>query len=110
MRLQDAFFELLSMRDAEGGFEADVRLIPDSVIFRAHFPGFPVTPGAVQVRMATELLSLHEGRECLLESVSRVKFITPLLPGDEITCTFKGSSVTFTREGETLTKMTLGYR
>ena len=108
MRLQGSFFELVSMRDVDGGFEADVRLIPDNVIFKAHFPGFPVTPGAVQVRMATELLSLHEGRECLLERVSRVKFITPLLPGDEITCTFKGSSVTFTREGDTLTKMTLG--
>lgn len=107
MRLQDIFYELLSMQEVDGGFEADVRLIPDNVIFKAHFPGFPVTPGAVQVRMATELLSLHEGRECLLESVSRVKFITPLLPGDEITCTFKGRSVTFTREGNTLTKMTL---
>ena len=110
MKLQDSFFELVSMRDIDGGFEADVRLIPDNVIFKAHFPGFPVTPGAVQIRMATELLSLHEGRECLLESVSRVKFITPLLPGDEITCTFKGRSVTFTREGNTLTKMTLEYR
>lgn len=110
MRLQDSFFELVSMRDVDGGFEADVRLIPDNVIFKAHFPGFPVTPGAVQIRMATELLSLHEGRECLLESVSRVKFITPLLPGDEITCTFKGSSVTFTRADDTLTKMTLEYR
>ena len=80
MRLQDIFYELLSMQEVDGGFEADVRLIPDNVIFKAHFPGFPVTPGAVQVRMATELLSLHEGRECLLESVSRVKFITPLLP------------------------------
>ena len=110
MRLQDIFYELLSMRDVDGGFEADVRLIPDNVIFKAHFPGFPVTPGAVQIRMATELLSLHEGREYLLESVSRVKFITPLLPGDEITCTFKGRSVTFSRDGETLTKMIIGYR
>lgn len=110
MKLQDSFFELVSMRDIDGGFEADVRLIPDNVIFKAHFPGFPVTPGAVQVRMATELLSLHEGRECLLESVSRVKFISPLLSGDEITCSFKGSSVSFTREGDTITKMTLEYR
>ncbi len=110
MRLQGSFFELVSMRDVDGGFEADVRLIPDNVIFKAHFPGFPVTPGAVQVWMATELLSLHEGRECLLESVSRVKFISPLLPGDTITCTFKGSSVSFSRDGETLTKMIIGYR
>ena len=110
MRLQDIFYELFSMREVDGGFEADVRLIPDNVIFKAHFPGFPVTPGAVQVRMATELLSLHKGRECLLESVSRVKFISPLLPGDTITCTFKGSSVSFSRDGETLTKMIIGSR
>lgn len=110
MRLQDIFYELLSMREVDGGFEADVRLIPDNVIFKAHFPGFPVTPGAVQVRMATELLSLHDGRECLLERVSRVKFISPLLPGDTITCTFKGSSVSFSRDGSTITKMTLEYK
>ena len=110
MRLQDIFYELLSMQEVDGGFEADVRLIQDNVIFKAHFPGFPVTPGAVQVRMATELLSLHKGSECLLESVSRVKFISPLLPGDTITCTFKGSSVSFSRDGETLTKMIIGYR
>lgn len=110
MRLQDIFYELLSMRDVDGGFEADVRLIPDSVIFRAHFPGSPVTPGAVQVRMATELLSLHEGRECLLENVSRVKFVTPLLPGQELTCSFKDTSVTFSHHGNIFSKMTLEYR
>ena len=110
MRLEGTFFELLSMRDIDGGFEAEVRLVPDNVIFRAHFPGFPVTPGAVQIRMATELLSLHEGRECVLECVSRVKFITPLLPGQELTCSFKGTSVTFSHEGNIFSKMTLEYR
>jgi 3-hydroxymyristoyl/3-hydroxydecanoyl-(acyl carrier protein) dehydratase len=35
---------------------AQVQLLPESPIYAAHFPGFPVTPGVTLVQMALELM------------------------------------------------------
>lgn len=62
MRLSGTFYTLLSVRETENGFEPLIRLEPDNIIFKAHFPGYPITPGAVQIRVATELLESILGR------------------------------------------------
>ena len=36
---------------------ADIRLLPDNVIYKAHFPEKPITPGVCIVQMAVELFA-----------------------------------------------------
>ncbi len=48
---------------------ATVRLLPESPIYKAHFPGYPVTPGVTLVQMALELM----GRK--LASAKDIKFV-----------------------------------
>lgn len=88
MRLSGTFYTLLSVRETENGFEPLIRLEPDNVIFKAHFPDYPITPGAVQIRVATELLESHLGKSLTLKTVSDLKFMEPLYPGAEAAYSF----------------------
>ena len=88
MRLSGTFYTLLSVRETENGFEPLIRLEPDNIIFKAHFPGYPITPGAVQIRVATELLESHLGTSLTLRTVSDLKFMEPLYPGAEVEYSF----------------------
>ncbi len=98
MRLSGTFYTLLSVRETENGFEPRlvssveplIRLEPDNIIFKAHFPEYPITPGAVQIRVATELLEIHLGKSLTLKTVSDLKFMEPLYPGAEVAYSFTG--------------------
>lgn len=88
MRLSGTFFTILSSKESGNGFEPLISLEPDNVIFKAHFPDYPITPGAVQIRVATELLESHLGKSLTLKTVSDLKFMEPLYPGAEAAYSF----------------------
>lgn len=68
---------LLYMVLEKGEGYARIKLLPDSPVYAAHFPGFPVTPGVTLVQMALELM----GNKLL--SAKDIKFIVPVLPSQE---------------------------
>ncbi len=68
--------------------ESLIRLEPDNVIFKAHFPDYPITPGAVQIRVATELLEMRLNKSLTLSRVADLKFMEPLYPGAEVAYSF----------------------
>ena len=53
MRLEGEIYRVVSRTERQ----ACVDFLPESRIYAAHFPGHPITPGAVLVRMAAELSS-----------------------------------------------------
>ena len=55
---------------------ATVRLLPDSPIYKAHFPEYPITPGVTLLQIAMELT----GKK--LRGAKEIKFVAPVLPGD----------------------------
>lgn len=66
-------------------------LIPDCMIYRAHFPEQPITPGVCIVQMASELLSELYSLTFELSSVSNAKYLAVINPQytPELTYTFK---------------------
>lgn len=88
MRLSGTFFTVISTKETGNGFEQLIRLEPDNVIFKAHFPDYPIAPGAVQIRVATELLENHLGKPLTLARVRDLKFMEPLYPGAEVAYSF----------------------
>lgn len=62
---------------SRGEGEATVRLLPESPIYKAHFPGYPVTPGVTLVQMALELMSRK------LAAAKDIKFVVPVLPTED---------------------------
>ena len=79
--LRSVLYETVQV-DAAG---ATVRLLPESPVYRGHFPGYPITPGVCLVEMALELIAEmagqagHDGRGRLVGAKS-IKFTNPVMP------------------------------
>ena len=69
---------------SRGENEATVRLLPESPIYKAHFPEYPITPGVTLLQMALELMGNRK-----LVSAKEIKFVAPILPGDGIQVRFE---------------------
>ena len=86
--LRGNLYEILSC-DAAG---ATIRLLPESPVYRGHFPGYPITPGVCLVEIALELMAEmadqvgHDGRieghdgKVRLVAAKNIKFTNPVLP------------------------------
>ncbi|MBP5644149.1 MAG: beta-hydroxyacyl-ACP dehydratase [Bacteroidales bacterium] len=72
MRLIDDFFIL---EDTDG-----LRTNPEHPIYKAHFPGNPITPGVCVIQTAGELLEKKLGRKLYLKTVKNVKFLSVIIP------------------------------
>ena len=53
---------------------------PQNDIYKGHFPGFPVTPGVVEIEIVKELVEHHLGQKIALSKISNCKFINILNP------------------------------
>ena len=95
--LEGLLYKTLSLSGDPSAAKASVVLLDDSEIYKAHFPGFPVTPGVCIVGMAVELASALVGRKLELSEAKDIKFVTPIFPKGETVIDFEISL-----EGETL--------
>lgn len=50
-------------------------------VFSGHFPGQPVLPGVLQMRLVADILSHCLQQEVRLEEALFVKFLAPVVPG-----------------------------
>lgn len=57
-----------------------VTLNAGHAIYKAHFPGMPITPGVCIIQMARELLELHSGKRLEIRSVKTAKFLNIVNP------------------------------
>ena len=76
----DEFYTIEETQQEEGMTQVRVTVDPEHVIYKAHFPEYPITPGAVLVGMAGELASSALGIDKDLTEVKNVKFLVPHLP------------------------------
>ncbi|MBO4587399.1 MAG: 3-hydroxyacyl-ACP dehydratase [Bacteroidales bacterium] len=98
-------------------------MAPDaaSVIYKAHFPGSPVTPGACLVEAVCNLMEHHCGRKLRLREIKNVKFLSIIIPDGQsdvvfdITCSAEESSpkysvkATVCKADSTCAKMSLVF-
>ena len=57
-----------------------VLLNGDSPVYRAHFPGNPITPGACLLEMGRELASAVVKKDLSLEKADNIKFLKAIHP------------------------------
>ena len=88
--LRGILYEILTV-DAGG---ATIRLLPESPVYRGHFPGYPITPGVCLVQIALELIGEmadqvgHDGKgghddgKVRLVGAKNIKFTSPVFPGE----------------------------
>lgn len=87
--LKDNLYYINAYTAGNEGCRFEISLENASVIYKAHFPGYPITPGVCLVQISLELLGIHIGCNYKLSGAKNVKFVTPVVP--EI-----GKSYTFT--------------
>jgi 3-hydroxyacyl-[acyl-carrier-protein] dehydratase len=82
MKLNGDFFRIESrlegLPQGQSGF--NVILNPDHLIYKAHFPGQPVTPGVCILQMIQELLSEQYGTRLYISKIKNAKFINMISP------------------------------
>lgn len=76
MTLLNDFFTIVSQSDDA----YQVEFNPSHVIYQAHFPGNPVTPGVCIIQTIVELLEQRLGCPLALRCVTNVKFVAPISP------------------------------
>lgn len=76
MKLIGDFYDIeLNLPQTEGmvyGF--DVKLNPEHYIYKAHFPGHPITPGVCLLQMVAELASVAERCALGVRAVKNAKY------------------------------------
>ena len=79
--LQGILYETIAV-DAAG---ATVRLLPESPVYRGHFPGYPITPGVCLVEIVLELIAamadqVGHDEKVRLVGAKNIKFTSPIIP------------------------------
>ncbi len=118
MQFLDNLFITQSITDTENGFIAVFCCNPEHLIYQAHFPGNPITPGACLLQTTSELLQRKLGRPLFLKASKNIKYLNVLVPaeGKEVCFTFSNlveneteckAQVVIADEASVYTKMSL---
>lgn len=99
MNFLDSLFLTQSITDTDDGFEAFVRCNPEHPVYKAHFPGNPITPGACLLKTASEVLQQKTGRQLYLKSSKNIKYLNILIPEEGKEVRFGFSNFTETDNG-----------
>ena len=120
MQFLDDLLITQSITETENGFTAVLRCNPDHLIYQAHFPGNPITPGACLLQIAGELMQRKTGRTLYMKSSKNVKYLNVLVPAEDKEVRFVFSNlaeseteckvqVVITDEAQVYTKMSLTF-
>lgn len=82
MILKNQLYQIEHSQESDGTQQFTIRLLEDCPIYRAHFPGQPITPGVCIVQIVQELLELTVGQQLEICEVKNVKFLNILTPKD----------------------------
>lgn len=119
MTLKNNLYNILSADPEEKSFR--IKLNPDCKIYKAHFPGKPITPGVCIIQIASELLNELMPCNRTLSTVGNAKFLSIINPleSEEVTFTFKKISeedgylkvsATVSDKDTIFTKLSLKYK
>lgn len=78
MRLIEDFFQIKEVADNRVTFT----LNPNHTIYKAHFPGQPITPGVCILQIVTEVVEYLHNCRLQLKNIDDAKFISPLIPNE----------------------------
>lgn len=82
MKLQNSLYSIVSETHDENGHEYIIRLNPEHTIYKAHFPGEPITPGVCIMQIAVELFESALQHPIALNCVKNIKFLRIISPND----------------------------
>ena len=85
MKLIDSLYSIISDSAYESGHDYSIRLNPEHFIYKAHFPGEPITPGVCIMQISKELLEKSTGLPIEMDYVKNIKFLRVISPSEILT-------------------------
>ena len=82
MKLRDSLYTIVSESKGEGRHDFNIKLDPEHFIYKAHFPGEPITPGVCIMQIAKELLEVAVSEDLTLSCVKNIKFLRIISPNE----------------------------
>lgn len=80
MRLNRNLYNIVDKETVGEVTTYKITLITSCIIYDAHFPGMPITPGVCQIQMIKELLEDHLNLTLMIAGVKNAKFVSVLTP------------------------------
>ena len=80
MKLLGDFFMLDNLVQGTDELHAVLKTVPGHFVYRAHFPGCPITPGVFLVQVVVELAAVAWHRSLMIKTVKNVKYLSQLDP------------------------------
>ena len=107
MKLLDSLYSIVSESAGDASHSYLIPLNTDHFIYRAHFPGEPLTPGVCIMQTALELTSLACGLELELSNVKNIKFLKVISPNEVKLITYSLSKL-LVEEDEVKVQVSVG--
>lgn len=102
LTLKNDFYKVTAQVEEGGLPQFSIKLNPQHFIFKAHFPGEPVTPGVCLVQMAKELVETWTNRPLSITYVKNVKFLAVVSPVSTPEFDFQINRLAETEDGQEL--------
>ncbi len=80
MILKNDFFTTRQFTEEDNTLKYQIQLNPTHEIYKAHFPGNPVTPGVCITQIVQELVTEHLQQKFFLSRIIRAKFTNVVNP------------------------------
>lgn len=117
MRVLQDLFTIVSEKKEGDHYIVQVIPMMDSEIYKAHFPGNPITPGVCLIQAVGEIIEKMTKRTVTLVQIKNVKFLSMVVPHDNIATYFdiqmnwkdNSAKATVTTESIVCAKMSLVY-
>lgn len=100
MKLIDNLYTITKFDSEARAFE--LHLNPECLIYKAHFPGMPITPGVCIIGIASELLEVLLEQQIQLDEVINAKFIATINPLEKPDVTFTFNKLIIDNDQQTV--------
>ncbi len=80
MELKNNLYTITGKSILDGNAIFEIQLNHDNLIYAAHFPDKPITPGVCIIQIAKELMEEILNRELYISNIKNVKFLSIIVP------------------------------
>ena len=108
MKLKNNLYKIISKEEVNSIFNYIVELNPSCVIYQAHFPGEPITPGVCIVQIGKEVIEdllleqSSESRRLEIIKAKNMKFLSVISPNETPILTYQVRKLGFSDDNMTI--------
>lgn len=108
MKLKNNLYKIISKEEVNSIFNYTVELNPSCVIYEAHFPGEPITPGVCIVQIGKEVIEdllleqSSASRRLEIIKAKNIKFLSVISPNETPILTYQVRKLVFSDDKMTI--------